>query len=139
MISSRSLFGLFSVLALGLGLTACEADATVSAGPGPGPVTGTTTGYYQLLWTIDGSTSPAACAAIGADQMIVTVYDSTGNASNPVAAPCENFNVQLELLPDLYDADAQLVDFNGVPVTDVLQLNNLRVTSGTTLTSDADF
>ena len=116
-----------------LAAVACTAEAGVATNPTTVPQE---RGTYQLLWTVDRSDSPAACAAIGADVMVLTVYTS---APQSFSAPCENFNLSVDLPPGTYAADAQLIGPDGFAATPVLQLNQLVITSGSTLTSDTDF
>lgn len=133
---------LAGLAALALSATACTAETTVDPAPPATTVPpgggSTSTGFYQLIWTVDGTTDPAACAYIGADEMELTLYEN-GVPKQPVVAPCGNFNLQVELRPGVYDADARLVTFDGYPITQPLALDELVITSGTTLTSDADF
>ena len=133
---------LAGLAALALSATACTAETTVDSAPPATTVPpgggSTSTGFYQIVWTVDGSKDPNACAFLGADELELTIYEN-GVPKQPVVAPCGNFNLQVELYPGVYDADARLVTYDGVSVSQVLPLNQLVITSGTTLTSDADF
>jgi hypothetical protein len=130
-----------ALIALALTPAACSISSDpdpqpllVTPSPSPSPSTGT----YTLLWTIGNRIDPNACYALGADAMELVLY-SGGGATAPILAPCEAFEMSVELAPGTYNADATLVRGGGTAVTATLQLDNLVIVSGTTLTSDTDF
>lgn len=128
-----------ALIALALTPAACS----ISSDPDPQPLLVTpspspNTGTYTLLWTIGNRIDPNACYALGADAMELVLY-SGGGATAPILAPCEAFAMSVELAPGTYNADATLVRGGGTAVTATLQLDNLVIVPGTTLTSDTDF
>jgi len=92
-----------------------------------------------VRWTIDGTIDSGACAFYRADLFELVVLDPGGAVVTELTAPCEDFEVSLDLLEGSYDADATLIDAFDRPVTITEQLNDLRLIPGTELVVDVDF
>ncbi len=131
-------FATLGACALGAAtLTGCTFEAGLAAPP---PIiVGESTGSLTVRWTVAGAFSPAECAYYRVDMLELVIYDAAGTPFFTTEAPCENFDVTLDLDPGLYHADATLVDVNNRPTSTTLPIDNLRITSGTDLAVDIDF
>lgn len=116
-------------------LAGCTFEAGVATSPPPVETTGSVT----LRWSIAATTAPVQCAEHDADTLELTLYDETHEPILVTNAPCEAFNVTVDLAPGLYDGAARLVDVNGRPRTLTLPIHDLRVTRGTELVVDIEF
>ncbi len=117
---------------LSFGAVGCGGDDDVVVIGGP-------PGTLSVEWTIAGAFDPASCALIGADAMELVVFDSFGQFVTEVNAPCESFFLTIDLEPDVYFADATLVDVADNAVTVTSPLDNLDNISGTELAISVDF
>jgi len=127
--------GLFGCL-LGAGWLA---GCTVEAGVTPAPPTPEVTGSVTVVWTIAGRSDAAVCSEYSVDSLELVVYDNSGSPVIRTTAPCEAFNVSIDLAPGLYDADATLVDVNQKRRSRTLPIQDIRVTAGTNISVDIDF
>lgn len=131
---SKLVAGLCGCLLVSTALSGCVLEAGLSTPPPPDP-----TGSITVRWTIAGTASPAQCAYYRADSLQLVVYDAAGQKVITTDAPCEAFNVTLDLEPGVYQADATLIDAEQRGRSLTLPINDLQVTRGTELTVDTDF
>lgn len=80
-------------------------------------------GALSLAWTVESSTSPAACDDANADTLAVDIYDMAGNRVTTEHAPCEDFVMTIVLDPGSYSLDLTLVDANDQAVTTTLSID----------------
>lgn len=86
-------------------------------------IIGPSTGLLSVAWTVESSTSPAACDDVAADTLAIDVYDLAGRRITTVNAPCEDFVANIELDPGSYSLDLTLVDTLDHAVTTTLPLD----------------
>jgi hypothetical protein len=127
------------VFAAACALGALSSGCSTEISAGPPVVVPVASGRLTVLWTIQGSTSPAACAAVGADALALDVYDVTGAPVDTFHGNCEDFAISVDLPEGDYSADATLVDVADRSVSTTLTLNAIRIVAGTELTIDTDF
>lgn len=127
--------------ALGAALAATSlAGCFVDTAPGGKViVTPAESGLLTVLWTVDGTTDASACDDYGASDLRLQVFDQDDYVVGDVLAPCEDFEVTLELPEGHYYGEARLVGPELVPVSTTLPLENIRIVSDTELTIDTDF
>lgn len=80
-------------------------------------------GVLSVAWTIQSSTSPARCAAIGADSIAIDVYEFGGRRILTDHEPCEAFVDNIGLDPGHYSLDITLVDIGDHAVTTTSSLD----------------
>jgi hypothetical protein len=116
-------------------ITGCTVEAGVGTVSPPPDITGSIT----VRWTIAGTAESALCAQYGADNLELIVYDQTDAPLFVTEAPCDAFSVSIDLDPDVYHADATLIDANQKARSLTLPIRDLRVTRATDLAVDIDF
>ncbi len=104
---------------------------SADSGPGDGTLT--------LEWSIAGYTDPIDCYDNRADYLELVVYDRFDRYVAEVEAPCDAFNVSIDLPDGLYNADATLIDTFDRAATVTFPLDQLDVRSGTELVVPLDF
>jgi hypothetical protein len=122
------------VLALGLFAASSLPGCFISADSNPPAPIGTLT----LEWTVAGTTDPAACDSFEVDGFDLIIYDDRGVQVTEVTAPCDAFNVSVDLEEGTYSVDATLTD-RGLVGSVTESLDNLDVIGGTELTASVDF
>jgi hypothetical protein len=131
----KRIYSIVGAALLALGSAACSVDASGGADIVIVPATGALT----VTWSIDLSQDPGACAFYGADAFELVVFDDFGGFVTDAVAPCEAFNMSIDLPDGLYDADATLLDFGGRPVTVTRTIEAIDVIPGSELVIDVDF
>jgi hypothetical protein len=92
-----------------------------------------------MTWTVDGYDDIHVCYHTGASSLDFAVYDSLGGVVVEGLRPCEAFAVSVDLEEGRYDAELTLLDVEDQPVSDTLELDDLRVVSGSETVVDIDF
>jgi len=84
-------------------------------------------GIFAVDWEIAGSRRVSACDAYGVDVISIEVVSRTSSWSQIYDQPCEDFGVDIPLLPDSYSANAELLDFDGYTITTNVNLGTFRI------------
>lgn len=100
---------------LALSSTGCILTTHEDTSPGPGTL--------SVAWTVEGSASPAACAANGATSLAIDVYDTSGNRVTTDTVDCEAFVDDIDLDPDTYSIDVTLLDAKNHSITTTITLD----------------
>ena len=139
--SSKLYAGLASCVLAVAGLTGCYVSTEPLPGPEPGPipVIPVQTGTVTVSWTVAGSHSAPACSQFGAEDLELTVRDTSHRPVTTVRAPCADFSLPVTLPRGNYEAEARLVDASGNDVSTALPLQDIRIVPDSNLTIDIEF
>lgn len=127
---SKVFFGLTACL-LAASLSGCFVESSAPPPPPEGSITVDT--------TIEETTDPALCAALGVDRIEVTILDA-GGVVDTVTTPCETFGITIEGLPEgTYEAEVMLLDAFGNQMSDIVVFQGADVVGGTDFGISIDF
>lgn len=96
-------------------------------------------GTLTVEWSIAGYTDPVDCDDNRADYLELVIYDNADRYVTEVEAPCDTFNVSIDLRDGFYSADATLIDAFDRAATVTLPLDQLDVRGGSELVAPIDF
>lgn len=96
-------------------------------------------GTLTAEWSIDGYIEPSDCDFYRVDLFELVVYDGADRYYAEATAPCDAFNVSIDLPDGIYSADATLIDYSDRPATITLVIDQLDVRGGTELIVPIDF
>jgi hypothetical protein len=85
-------------------------------------VPGIETGTLEQAWTIEGTKDPAKCTQYKADRFRMVVFDAKGEVHATKFAPCNAFQMKLDLKTDTYTGNATFIDAQGLPVSRTIEL-----------------
>jgi len=126
---SSLLHGLIAALVV----AACSAETDVVA-----PAT-EDRGTLVTSWTIAGGRDPDLCAAYGAAQLRLVLYDAEGAVSANVRERCGTFESRRLIIPAAYLGLVTLLDDTDAAVSGTLGLGEIRVTSRLETHTTIDF
>jgi len=101
--------------------------------------TGRGTGTLTVEWSIAGYIDSVDCYDNRADYLELVIYDRSGRYIAEVEAPCDSFNVSIDLRDGLYDADVTLIDAFDRAASVTIPIDQLDVRGGTELVVPIDF
>lgn len=135
----RRLRSVLTACALASLVTACsnddglgQSDGPYSQGDGEGTVT--------VEWTLGGSSDPSECAAQGASQIAIEVYDQSGaQVGDDYQQPCTDGSFVISLSPGRFSATAHLLDATGTPRTTVVDIDPFDIVDDSNYTVPIDF
>jgi hypothetical protein len=96
-------------------------------------------GSLTVEWSIFGGLDPLACADVGADRFELLIYDDFGVFFTETEAPCEAFDITVDLPAGRFSADATLVDTLDRAVSTTATLDALDIIVDTDLVVSVDF
>lgn len=134
MVKAGRILGAVALLGVVAATTACgdgEPDVVVIE---------ETPGQLAIDYTILGSTDPVVCAAVGATDVELVVYDYPEYGKTVTKyAQCELFTVDIDLYSGVYSADVTLVDAFNDSVSVTSELDGLKIVPDTVLVVNVDF
>ncbi len=98
-----------------------------------------TDGTVTLAWTVGGSGDPAQCAAEGASQIEIDIYDQSGAQVGSYAEPCTSGSYVVSLNAGRFSATAHMLDANGQARTTVVDIEPFDIEDDTNFTIPVDF
>jgi hypothetical protein len=96
-------------------------------------------GTLTVEWTVDDSTDSDACFDFDGRDLELIVYDSRDDVAADLRAPCDEFEVAIDLPDGSYGIDATLLDRSGRAVTTTLALDDIDVFAGEETVIPIDF
>ena len=98
-------------------------------------------GTLTVQWTISGRRDPMDCGGLGVERFDLTVRSASAAPSDAeqAEAPCDTFQISLDLAPGSYAGDALLVDRLDRPVTLSVPLEQVAVVAGHEVVKSVDF
>jgi hypothetical protein len=125
-------------------LTACALASLVTACSNgddaqDDQLVGNADGTVTVEWTVGGSTDSAACAAQGASQIEIDVYDQSGAQVGSYPEPCTDGSYVISLSPGRFSATAHLLDATGQARTTVVDIDPFDIVDDTNFTIPVDF
>ena len=96
-------------------------------------------GSLTTEWSIFGRVDAVDCADVGADRFELLIYDDFGVFFSEAEAPCEAFDLTVDLPRGRYSADATLVEANDRAVSTTTTLDALEIIVDTDLVVTVDF
>ena len=98
-------------------------------------------GTLTLSWTIASSPAAAQCAAHGAVNLSVELFDPNGNRVRPGdARRCSAQSVTIpNLAPGTYTVSAEMVNVGGQPVSSAVSAANVDISAGNTTSQSIHF
>jgi T-Q ester bond containing domain len=100
----------------------------------------TGTGSLAVSWTLESSSDPNQCSALGAQSISIKVSDLSGNQVASVTESCAALSTTIDDLPEgSYTMQAQLLDANAKGVTSILGPTPEAITAGQTTPQAIDF
>jgi hypothetical protein len=115
---------LAAVSALGVGVAGCSHNHD---------------GTYNQAWTIGGSTDPAVCSRVNANQLRIVVFDPNLFIQATHFAACTDFNTSVVLAENNYTASLTFLDPAGVPVSNTRAITQFSVTEDGFTNLNIDF
>ncbi|MEY2931468.1 MAG: hypothetical protein RL033_2217 [Pseudomonadota bacterium] len=107
----------------------------VSAAEEPPPAVGSVT----LQWTLSGRREALDCGGLGIDRFQVSLTAAGATDAEPWTAPCDAFQISIDLAPGTYTGEAVMVDRLDRPVTMNVPVEQLDVVAGRDIAKSVDF
>lgn len=96
-------------------------------------------GSLTLQWTLSGRREPLDCGGLGIDRFQVALTGASGGDAEPWEAPCDAFQVSIDLPPGTYTGEAVMVDRLDRPVTLNVPVEQVDVVAGRDVVKAIDF
>lgn len=96
-------------------------------------------GVAVVDWTLESAKDPNDCAATGADSIDVVVSTAAGDIVGDFNAPCEAFDISIQLAPGSYYGNATLLDAAGRARTTAVDLGRFSIYGDDELHIPIDF
>jgi hypothetical protein len=97
-------------------------------------------GSLTLQWTLSGRREPLDCGGLGIDRFQVSLTSATsGGDAEPWDAPCDAFQLSIDLPPGTYTGEAVMVDRLDRAVTLNVAVEQVEVVAGKDVTKTIDF
>lgn len=96
-------------------------------------------GSLTLQWTLGGRSEPLDCGGLGIDRFQVSLTSAAGAEVDPWQAPCDAFQISIDLPPGAYTGEAVMVDRLDRPVTLNVPIDQVEVVAGRDVVRAVDF
>lgn len=96
-------------------------------------------GSLTIQWTLSGRREPLDCGGLGIDRIQVTLSAARGGDAEPWEAPCDAFEIVLDLAPGTYTGEAVMVDRLDRAVTLNVPVQEVDVLAGRNVLEAIDF
>jgi hypothetical protein len=96
-------------------------------------------GSLTLSWTLSGRREPLDCGGLGIDRFQLTLTAAGGADAEPWDAPCDAFQISIDLAPGTYTGEAVMVDRLDRPVTLNVAVEQLDIVAGRDVAKAVDF
>lgn len=114
---------------------ATPSDAAAAAADELPPAVGSLT----VQWTLSGRREPLDCGGLGIDRFQLSLTAASGGEAEPWEAPCDAFQISIDLPPGTYSGEALMVDRLDRPVTLNVPLEQVDVVAGRDVVKPIDF
>jgi hypothetical protein len=112
--------------------------APLSAAPSPTDEVPPAVGTLTLQWTISGRRDPVDCGSLGVERFVLSLRSSPVDEDQS-EAPCDAFQISIDVSPGTYAGDAILVDRFDRPATLAVPLEQLDIVAGREVIKSIDF
>lgn len=96
-------------------------------------------GSLTLQWTLSGRREPLDCGGLGIDRFQVSLTAATGGDAELWEAPCDAFQLSIDLPPGSYTGEAVMVDRLDRAVTLNVPVDQVDVVAGRDVVKAVDF
>jgi hypothetical protein len=97
-------------------------------------------GTLVVQWTITGRRDAMDCSALGAERFDLSMRAASAPTEDEqVEAPCDAFQISMDLSPGFYTGETLLVDRLDRPVTLSLPLEQVEIVAGREVVKSIDF
>ena len=116
-------------------VVAADIPSAIPADEAPSAV-----GTLILQWTITGRRDPMDCSALGAERFDLSARPASAPTEEQQGdAPCDAFQISMDLAPGSYTGETLLVDRLDRPVTLSVPLEQVEIVAGREVTKTIDF
>jgi hypothetical protein len=97
-------------------------------------------GTLIVQWTITGRRDPMDCSGLGAERFDLSARPASAPTEEQlVDAPCDAFQISIDLSPGSYTGETLLVDRLDRPVTLSVPLEQVEIVAGREVVKSVDF
>lgn len=96
-------------------------------------------GSLTIQWTLSGRREPLDCGGLGIDRFQISLTAASGGDAEPWDAPCDAFQISIDLPPGTYAGEAVLVDRLDRAVTLNVPVEDVDVVAGRDVAKAIDF
>jgi hypothetical protein len=98
-------------------------------------------GTLTVQWTVSGRRDPSDCGGFGVERFVLSARSVSSAPSDEEQgeAPCDAFQISMDLAPGSYTGEATLVDRLDRPLTLALPLEQVDIVAGREVVKSVDF
>jgi hypothetical protein len=96
-------------------------------------------GSLTLQWTLSGRREPLDCGGLGIDRFQISLTAASGGEVEPWQAPCDAFQMTIDLPSGTYAGEAVMVDRLDRAVTLNVPVEQVEVAAGRDVVKVVDF
>jgi hypothetical protein len=98
-------------------------------------------GTLTVQWTVSGRRDPSDCGGFGVERFVLSArsVSSVPSDEEQGEAPCDAFQISMDLAPGSYTGDAILVDRLDRPLTLSVALEQVDIVAGREVLESVDF